>query len=843
MYKDEKKFLIAISLMFFFLGIAYEGVYSYLHKNHIVNISLPQKTAIIGIVDSPVEVRRYSKKKTLTTFVVEVKKVRSVGANPCIRPNEKGKKKISRKGEKNFSRKGENVVSPVQHGKKSKWIRCRGKIKVNAYNIVGAIPCNRPNEKGEKKFLQKGENEISQKGENVVSPVQYGDEIRLWGEVKIPPRATNPGQFDYRDYLAKYGIHVLMNVYGERSVRVYANVGAIPRNRPYGRTRPIAGENVVSPLRFILRTIFTLRTAIKQKIDNHIKYPYNTILSALLIGYRSEIPQNIRDDFVKTGTVHVLAISGLHISIVTAFIYYFFILLGINRFVRAGASIFFMLIYTILTGFRFLVQRAALMGSIIIIGMLLDRKKNIINAFFLAFLFLILIVPESLFLAGFQLSFITVFSIIILTPHIMSFFTRKTEGDEHYKFNWADRIRKYVLTGYAVSIAVILGSSVFIIYLFNIFSPVSSFANVIVVPFSAASIISGIIFTLLSFANETIAQIFSFIPLIFLKVMIGIINVISRIPFGFAYMQTPHPLILLLYYVLLALFLILRKKYFTRFLIPWIGGLWLIFMIGLCWYGSLANLKLFILDAGCSDIIFIKTSKENILINTGRGKNSFESRWILKPFLMSQGINKIDNIIISSFYKIHIGGLDMISNNFKINRLFKPNWHGYNGRVIDGDENRMKIIRLEEDEEIAISPQLKIQVLYGPRNATDTRLINSALVLRIVYKRVSFLICPLIYTDMISKLINDKINVLKSDVIIVSSRWSCFNSLEKSFLRAVSPRYVIITGKMKKGIKDIRYFLKQIRCVPYYTNKSGCITIFHIPGQDCNLKIQGFLSM
>ena len=318
LYRNENKFLCAISVTFFLLGMTYEGVYHHLPDDHI-SYYRSGKYALIGVVDSAVLYNTHKK-------------------------------------------------------------------------------------------------------------IQYGDKLKIWGQLEKPSQATNPGQFDYQDYLKKYSIYMLLRSYGDKGVHVYS----------HGHRNSI------------IATILNARNTIKKKIDGALPYPFNTLLAALLLGFRSEIPSYIRDNFVKTGTVHLLAISGLHISIVTAAIYYFLTIIRINRFIRAGMSVVFMLMYTALAGFRFPVQRAALMGSLIIVGMVLDRRKNIKNIFFLAFLILIMITPESLFLAGFQLSFITVFSIIILTPLIMNMFLHHQENGVQHCKNWGARARRYILTGYAV---------------------------------------------------------------------------------------------------------------------------------------------------------------------------------------------------------------------------------------------------------------------------------------------------------------------------------------------------------------------------------------------------------
>jgi len=405
------------------------------------------------------------------------------------------------------------------------------------------------------------------------------------------------------------------------------------------------------------------------------------------------------------------------------------------------------------------------------------------------------------------------------------FLLRQGKAEYHQK-KWSERVRMYVLTGYAASIAVMLGSSVLIIYLFNVFSPVSLFANVISVPLSAASIISGIIFVLFSFVHRIMAQILSVIPLMFLKLTEGIIYTFSKIPFGFVYMRSPHPLMIVFYYGLLALFLLLRKKYFGRYVIIWIGGLWCIFIIILNVYGARREVTIDILDAGSGDIVFINASRdENILINTGRGDTSYESRWILKPFLMSRGINTINNLIITSFYKRHSGGLKMILDNFRVDQVFEPNWNVYNHPIAKDYKSKIRVIGLEKDKVIIVTPDVKIQVLCGPWNRAHKKLIHSAVIVKMSYRQFSFLICPEIDAHMMDTLLREKMNEIKSAIVLLPHKWNHFGSREKSFLEALSPQYAIVTGKNDDSLQEIKHFLTSLGSIVYTTWEKGCITI------------------
>ncbi|MBU1862636.1 MAG: ComEC/Rec2 family competence protein [Candidatus Omnitrophica bacterium] len=727
LYCTEKRFLIAITSMFFLLGIAYEGVSSYLPHDNIAQYQ-PGRYALIGIVDSAVEIRKYSKKKTLTTFVMKVKKGKT----------------------------------------KSTWFTVRGNVRVNVYSGT--------------------------------KPVQYGDEIRIWGEMKRPKRATNRGQFDYRAYLKKYDIHMIISAYGDTCVRIYSS-------------KKKGG---------VVREILNVRNKINEKINRHIAYPYNTILSALLIGKRSAIPPSIRDDFVKTGTVHLLAISGLHVSIITAALYYVCTLFGMHRLVRAGVSILFMVVYAVLAGLRFPILRAVLMGSIIIMGIVLDRKKNLINTLFLVFLLLLLLYPESLFLAGFQLSFLSVFSIIILSPAVKELFSPNSNTIQQHGL--PRRLRHSVHTGYAVSIAIFFTSSVLIIYYFNIFSLISIGANILIVPLSSAVMISGIIFVIAAFVFEIGAPFFAAFPYFLLKGMIAGIHLLSRIPFGFLYLKTPHLSLVLSYYFVLALSLFFKKKLFGRYIIIWIGIVWSIFVVIVIGCKRGDDVAISFLDAGRAPIVHIRSRNgKHIVINTGGGETSHAGRWILKPFLMAQGINSIDTVIITSLYKSYRGGINMLIDNFKVPTVLVPLCNQqYFSNV---EQQNSTVIPIQEGYTLESDSDMTLTVLLGPRRREQGRCIDSALVLKLTYKDFKVLLCPLMDEDMFETLVRDQRSALLCDVLLVPHQEVFLGESEERFLKAVSPRIAIINGENQYHTQAVEDILTSFGCDIYKTGEEGGITI------------------
>lgn len=231
------------------------------------------------------------------------------------------------------------------------------------------------------------------------------------------------------------------------------------------------------------------------------------ILSALTLGYKEELTKETRQTFASSGTMHVLAVSGLHVGII--FLVYTMLFSFLRR-KNAGKMLFVigsLLVlwgYALLTGLSPSVMRAATMFSLISIADSLQRNTNIYNSLCFAALTLLIIDPNNLFSAGFQLSFSAVFGIVYLHPHLSSFLQPKI------------KLFKYFWSLFCVSIAAQLATTPISLYYFGQFPSYFAIANILIVPVAFILIILGgllllfskmkLLATALSFTTESIIK-------------------------------------------------------------------------------------------------------------------------------------------------------------------------------------------------------------------------------------------------------------------------------------------------------------------------------------------------
>jgi len=335
--------------------------------------------------------------------------------------------------------------------------------------------------------------------------VAYGDYVFLQGKLHRPFNFSKGKNFSYRDYLENKSICLILSVKSDADIAV------------------IKKKNMKSPKAFSL----TVRNRLKDRFHHYLTKNESGIMQAILLGDRTGIPKDIRELFVRTGTAHILAISGLHVGIIAALFIVFVRMIPIARKAQLMIVIILLIFYATITGGRASVIRAVIMTVVFLASYVLERETETINTLFLAAFLILLVNPLNLFDVGFQLSFTCVLSIILFNAKI-NFGLSKMIIDQEDK----GKVKSYFVNSLSISIAVWVGVAGLIVYYFNIVTPITIFANLIVVPLITVVVALG--FLLLISANITplLCLWIAACIKIFLNAMVGIIFVLDKAPFS-----------------------------------------------------------------------------------------------------------------------------------------------------------------------------------------------------------------------------------------------------------------------------------------------------------------------
>ena len=316
----------------------------------------------------------------------------------------------------------------------------------------------------------------------MLKDIEPRDKVRIFGRLLPYKTAAIPSSFDQMQYNSLIKMDASGIVFNIRKI------AAKKSNK-------------------ILDYFSYLRFFLTNSISKNISKPANGIASALLTGDKSAIPSDIRDVFIKSGTAHILAISGLHMSILSGILYavffkMFLYLRLLLQFINpkkyaAILSIFFSFLYLALSGFSPSATRAFIMTSICFISIAIGRGTVSLRNISFAALCILIFDPASLFLVSFQLSFGAVLALISFYEAYQKKLSKLISTS-----NFLSKISLYLLTSSATTLVASLATLPISISTFNRLSLTSIFGNMIAIPitsfliapFGIASLLFGNIF-------------------------------------------------------------------------------------------------------------------------------------------------------------------------------------------------------------------------------------------------------------------------------------------------------------------------------------------------------------
>ncbi|NCF75192.1 MAG: hypothetical protein GWO87_01755 [Xanthomonadaceae bacterium] len=277
----------------------------------------------------------------------------------------------------------------------------------------------------------------------------------------------------------------------------------------------------------------------KSIITRALPDPESEILSAIILGYKKEIPADWRAKFSQVGISHIVAISGMHLAIISFILLYILISFGIWRQKAFYITIVFLWLFIIMIGFPASAFRAGIMISLIMWAQYLGRTNNLITVLSLTASFLLIINPLFLFGdVGFQLSFLAILGIIYLSPIFKKWFKNIPDFYELKKI--------LIITLSAQTMTLPLA-----VYHFGNIPFLSLPVNLIAVPLLPIILSLGIILIFLGFVSIKLAIIAGWIVWAILNIFLKIVNFFVFLPFSHFYLEKINFLIILLIYILI----------------------------------------------------------------------------------------------------------------------------------------------------------------------------------------------------------------------------------------------------------------------------------------------------
>lgn len=692
-----------------------------------------------------------------------------------------------------------NIVGTIVSSKKEKQYINEYKIETEKINNI----------KLKKKFILLTKNK----------EIEYGNKIKLEGTYIKPSKSRNYRGFDYSNYLKTENIY-----------------GTIEQN---GKIELIKEKNI----NYFFIILYKVKNKIIKNINN--KFPEETrgVFLGILLGDKSSIEENVRQNFADSSLSHILAVSGTHISYVVICISVLFKKLKLNKNIRKVLTSLVLFMYLYLVDFSASATRAVIMSNIVILQMLLYRKQDTITTIAFSSIIILINNPYAILNIGFLLSYGGTIGIILFVNKI------SIESKEDF----SQRFKSYLKDICIVTISAQTIIMPIIIYYFNTISFTFIISNIIASLIIGPIIMIGLVIIAISFFKIPIISLIIRFYNILIVILVKTADIISKIPISKIYLKTPTTLEIIFYYsvVFLIALLIYIKKSNRKFIKKTIQidiynlknffinnrnkVLIFISIISLISITSIKipkELKINFIDVGQGDSCLITTPQNKKVIVDSGGSESYDvGKNVLLPYLLDKRITKIDYIMISHFDTDHCKGFEYVLENIKVKNVIISK----QSETSENFKQIMKIIRKKRINLIIVQKGTKIKIdnfttvdILSPQseNIADNMNDNS-----IVAKFEAYNFSILFTGDASEKiekeLIKEKIN-LKSDILKVSHHGSKTGTSEE-FLKSVKPKIALIgvgeNNKFGHPTKDVIKRLTENKIKIYRTDTDGEIRI------------------
>ena len=630
------------------------------------------------------------------------------------------------------------------------------------------------------------------KDEIFLNDIHIGNKVEFEGKLEEISRGSNPGEFDAKSYYRTKGI------YEKMSVSDYM----------------VVDKSYDKPGEFF----FKIRQYLNIKIDDTFESDRAGFIKAIILGMRGELDKDTYKLYQRSGIAHILAISGLHVSLFGIGIYKLLRkILQRSFFISASIASLFLLFYGLLVGDGVSIVRASTMLILYFIAEVLGRSYCIISALSISAVAICLISPFEPLGLSFQLSFAAVLSLGGPIAFIIKRFKSKAKKKE------TDYKQKLFQT-FVVSIGIQLLTLPITLYYFYIFPVYAFLINLAVIPLMSFVIYSSMLSLLLNILRTILYKYVSVFTVLILRFYDLLCTVTNHLPYHSIVFGRPKLWQIFIYYILLLLIIaisVLRgRKIYLLF------SLFTVLIL----YPFLKTESVVYLDVGQGDGIYMHIDDLDILIDGGSTSKPSLGEYSMEPFLLYKGVDDIEMSFITHSDIDHISGiLYLLDTDIKIENMFLP----YQA-MKDKSYDKLKEKALEAGCNIRYlsmgdcfeRKNLKIDCLWP--DTSDKENVNEqsqTFVIETYGKR-------LLFTGDIGKSSEESIlnyfDIGKVDILKVAHHGSKNSSL-KAFIENVSPEYAVIScGKNNHyghPSPETIETLKENGCIIFETSKMGAIEV------------------
>jgi competence protein ComEC len=620
-----------------------------------------------------------------------------------------------------------------------------------------------------------------------------GEGQRVVAEARLyrPIGFRNPGGFDYPAELRRDGILLVGNARGDRVVAATADTPTWP----------------VAVRRWAVETI-----------RGQLPETSAALLAGLLLGDRTTLPRETDDSFRRAGVYHLLAVSGFNVALVASSVFATMALVGVPRRGAALTAAVVLVGFALVVGGQPSVLRATVMGLLLLLSVLLERKSQAMNALALAALLLLLWSPGDLRDPGFQLSFAATAGIVYLSPAVAAWL--ETVGCP----TWLARALGVSLSAQVAVTPVMLAT-------FHQLSLIGVVANLLVVPLAAPATTLGMLALAASTISSTVGGLCFEAVWAIIVALRAVVWAAAAVPGAMVHLPAPHWAAVVTWYGALVLIPCVGRRRRAGSGVAALLGV----AVGLSLWPWVApgdgRLRVIVLDVGQGDAILVELpDRRRMLIDGGPGgARRFDvGERVIAPFLWNRATRRLQVVALSHSDADHAGGLGAVLRHFTVDEFWESGLWSPAGEETRRALERAHVPRrvLRAGERMRFGEAL-ISVL-NPDGDVPMDPNDASLVLRLDWRGMSMLLTGDLGWQGEERLRERARAALAVHVLKVAHHGSRFSS-STAFLAAAQPAVAIVSVGARNPFRhpapEVLQRLDAAGARVYRTDRDGAVIV------------------
>ena len=641
-----------------------------------------------------------------------------------------------------------------------------------------------------------------------------GDQVTILGRLRKIAGPTNPGAFDFRDHYRKHRI---------RTSLYCSNAQAITVNK-----RSKTGSWLAS-----------LRYRLNRLAWHHLAPQQASLASAILLGNREQLEPARRETFLQTGTIHLLAISGLHVGILACCFFALFRCGWLRLNTCLLLTIGFVVFYAWLVEFRPPVVRASILIVLFCAARMLGRSGLSYNVLAVAALLVLIINPTDLFALGTQLSFLAVAAIQFGNRWIFNRPTDPLEQLIRSTRSWPVRacqsIAENLRAAFVISGLIWLISIPLVAINFHVLAPVGLVVNPLVLLPIAVSLYAGIAIFAFGDIAPWVANVAAIACTFSLRLIECFVGWASQIPHSHFWTPGPPLISVVIFYLgwlLFGLFPPMRasRRRLFGLAMAWLVLGWFVPVIATQIYRSQIQqtLTTTFIDVGHGTAVLIELPNgKNLLYDCGSTVSSRFAARRVSDVLWHKGIGTIDSVIVSHADIDHYNGIPELSQRFSIGTVYlSPMMNQHQSLSVAELKQTLYQAGIDIKETwaghtITIDPQVRIDVL-GP--AVDLKHANdnsASIVLGVTYQGQRILLPGDLEKEGLEALL--RTGATHYD-LVMSAHHGSSHSDPHRFCAWATPKYLAVSCGSGKSSPAVTEAANHFHCNLLQTDTNGALT-------------------